>query len=174
MEENISSYLTNDKVNVPIENIVQVKCGTTLYDTTQIHSIERLFHSLWNDSLVGWWVAAKNFSNYKDDDKSYVKLIQSKGSIDQVKVILDSYMKVSSLKESTPCRGNSKGMRSNIVDYSMCTRLLYLAENVLDMRTAENLVTVSCNDVKANSDYSVSTGVSIPNDANSRMSQHIV
>ena len=49
------------------------------------------------------------FSNYKDDDKSYVKLIQSKArGHDQSKVIFDSYMKVSSLKESTPCRGNSK------------------------------------------------------------------
>ena len=119
-------------------------------------------------------MAAKNFSNYKDDDKSYVNLIQSKGSLDQVKVILDNYMKLSSLKESTPCRGSSKGMRSNIVDDSMCTRLLYLAENVFDMRPAENLVTMICNDVKTNSDCSVSTGVSIPKDANSRMIQHIV
>ena len=56
-------------------------------------------------------VAVKNFSNYKDDDESYVKLIQSKArGHDQVKVIFDSYTKVSSLKESTPCRGNSMGI----------------------------------------------------------------
>ena len=50
-------------------------------------------------------MAIKNFSNYKDDDKLYVKLIQSKAQgHDQVKVIVDSYTKVSSLKEPTPCR----------------------------------------------------------------------
>ena len=57
--------------------------------------------------------AVKNFSNYKDDDKSYVKLIQSNvRSHDQVKVIFDIYTKVSSLKESIPF----KGIRSNLVD----------------------------------------------------------
>ena len=114
-------------------------------------------------------MAVKNLSNYKDDDKSYVKLIQSKvRSHDQVKFIFDSYTKVSSLKESTQCRGNSKG-----VDDSTCIRLLNLARNV-DMRTAENLVTVTRIDVKTNSDCPVSTGVSIPKEANSRMIQHIV
>ena len=45
-------------------------------------------------------MAVKNFSNYKDDVKSYVKLIQSKArGHDQVKVIFDSYTKASSLKE---------------------------------------------------------------------------
>ena len=120
-------------------------------------------------------MAVKNFSNYKYDDKSYVKLIQSKRrGHDKVKVIFDSYTKVSSLKESTPCRGISKGILSNIVDDSTCIRLLYLAQNVLDMITAENLVTVTCNDVKTNSDCPVSTGVSIPKEAISRMIQHIV
>ena len=89
-----------------------------------------------------------------------------------MKVIFDSYTKVSSLKESTPCRGNSKGTRSNIVDDSMCIRLLYLAQNVIDTRTAENVVTVTRNDVKTNSDCPVFTGVSIPKKANSRMIQH--
>ena len=108
-------------------------------------------------------MAVKNFSNYKDDDKSYVKLIQSKArGYDQVKVIFASYTKVSSLKESTPYRGNSKGIRSNIIDDSTCIRLLYLAQNVFDMRTAENIVTMKRNDVKTNSDCPVSTGVSIP------------
>ena len=120
-------------------------------------------------------LAIKNFSNYKDDDKSYVKLIQSKvRGHDQVKVIFDSYMKVSPLKESTPCRRNSKGIVSSIVDDSTCIRLLYLAQNFFDMRTAENLVTVTRNDVKTNSDCPVSTGVSMPKEANSRMIQHIV
>ena len=86
-------------------------------------------------------MAVKNFSNYKDDDKSYVKLIQSKvRGNDQVKVIFDSYTKASSLKESTPCRGNSKGILSNIVDYSTYIILLNLGQNVLNTRTAENLV----------------------------------
>ena len=108
-------------------------------------------------------MAVKNFSNYKDDDKSYVKLIQSKvGGHDQVKVIFDSYTKVSSLKESTPCRGISKRILSNIADDSMCIILLYLAQNVFDMRTAKNPVTVTRNDVKTNSDCPVSTGVSHP------------
>ena len=111
----------------------------------------------------------------KDDNKSYVKLIQSKArSHDHVKVIFDSYTKISSLKESTPCRGNSKGIRSNIVDDSTCIRLLYLAQNVFHVRTAENLVTVTRNDVKTNADCPVSTGVSIPKEANSCMIQHIV
>jgi len=35
---------------------------------------------------------------------------------DLVKVVFDSYTNVPSLKESTPCRGNSKGIRSNTVD----------------------------------------------------------
>ena len=42
------------------------------------------------------------------------------------------------------------------------------------MRTAENVVTVRRNDVKTNSDCPVSTGVSIPKKANSRLIQHIV
>ena len=120
-------------------------------------------------------VAVKNFSNYKDDDKSYVKLIQSKArDHDQVKVIVDSYTKVSPLKESTPCRSNSKGIWSNLVDDSTCIRLLYLVQNVFDTRNAENLVTVTRNDVKTNSDCPMSTGVSIPKEANSRMIQHIL
>ena len=120
-------------------------------------------------------LAVKNFSNYRDDDKSYVKLIQSKArGHDQMKVIFDNYTKVSPLKESTPCRDNSKEIRSNIVDDSKCIRLLYLGQNVFDMRTAENLVTVTRNDVKTNSDCPVSTGVSITKEANSRMIQHVV
>ena len=91
-----------------------------------------------------------------------------------MKVIFDSYTKVSSLKESTRSRGNSKGIRSNIVDDSTCIRLLYLAQNVFDMRTIKNLVTVTRNDVKTNSDCPVSTGVIIPQQANSRMIQPIV
>ena len=105
-------------------------------------------------------MAVKNFSNYKDDDKSYVKLIHSKAlGHNQVHVIFDSFTNVSSLKESTPYRGNSKGILSNIVDDSTCIILQCLAQNVLDMRTTENLVTVTRNDVKTNSDYPVSTGV---------------
>ena len=61
-----------------------------------------------------------------------------------------------------------------IVDTSTCVRLLYLAQNIFDMRTAENLVTVTRNDVKTNSDCPVSTGVCIPKEANSHMIQHIV
>ena len=76
-----------------------------------------------------------------------------------MKVIFDSYTEVSSLKESIASRGNSKGIRSNIVDDSTCIRLLYLAQNVFDMRTIENLVT--CNDIKTNSDCPVSMDVSI-------------
>ena len=56
----------------------------------------------------------------------------------------------------------------------MCIRLLYLAQNVLDMRTAEKLGTMTCNDVKTNSEWTVSTGVSTPKETNSRMIQHIV
>ena len=68
---------------------------------------------------------------------------------------------------------NGKIGRKKDVDYSTCIRLLYLAQNVFDM-SAENLVTVTCNDVKANCDCHVSTGVSIHKEANSRMIQHIV
>ena len=68
-------------------------------------------------------VAVKNFSNYTDDDISYVKLMQSKvRDHDHVKAIFGSYTTVSSLKESTPFRGNSKGTRSNIVDDSKYLR----------------------------------------------------
>ena len=66
------------------------------------------------------------------------------------------------------------GILCNIVDDSTCIILLNLAQNVLDMRTAENLVTVTRNDVKTNSDCPVSTDGSIPKEANSRMIQHIV
>ena len=113
-------------------------------------------------------MAVKNFSNYKHDDKSYVKLIESNARSH------DSYTKVSSLKESKPCSGNSMGILSNTVDDSTCIRLLYLAQPVFEMRTAEHLVTVTRNDVKTNSDCPVSTGVSIPKEANSRMIQYIV
>ena len=121
-------------------------------------------------------MAVKNFSNYKYDDKSYVKLIQPKArDHDQVKVTFDSYTKVCSLKEYTQCRSNSKGILSNIVDDSTCTRLLYLAQNVFDMRTPENLVTVTRNGVKTNSHCPVSAGVSVPKEAaNSRLIRHIV
>ena len=61
---------------------------------------------------------------------------------------------------------------SNIVDDSTCTRLLYLAQNVFDMRTAENLVTVTRNADKLR--LPCVYGVSIPKEANSRMIQHIV
>ena len=91
-----------------------------------------------------------------------------------MKVIFDNYTTVSSLKESAQCRGNSKGIRSNIVDDSTCIRLLYLAQNVFDMRTAENLVTVTRNDVKTNSVCPVFTGVCIHREANRCMIQHIV
>ena len=82
-----------------------------------------------------------------------------------MKVVFDSYTKVSSPKESTPCRGNFQGIRSNTLDDSTGIRLLYLAQSVFDMRTAENLVTVTRNDVKTNSDCSVSTHMSIPKEA---------
>ena len=78
------------------------------------------------------------------------------------------------MKESTPCRGNSKGIRSNIVDDLACNRLLYLSQNAFDVRTAENLVTVTRNGVKTISDCPVSIHVSIPKEADSRMIQHIV
>ena len=66
------------------------------------------------------------------------------------------------------------GILFNIVDDSTCVILLNLAQNVLDTRTVENLVTVTRNDVKTNSDCPVSTGVSISKEANSRMIQYIV
>ena len=82
-------------------------------------------------------VAVNNFSNNKDDGKSFVKLIQSKArGHEQVKVIFDNYTKVSSLKETTQCRSSSKGIQSNIVNDSTCTRPLYLAQNVINMRNA--------------------------------------
>ena len=81
-----------------------------------------------------------------------------------MKVIFDNYAKVSSLKEATQCRGNAKGIRFNTADDSTCIRPLNLAQNV-DRRTAENLVTVKCNDVKTNSDCPLSTGVSIRKEA---------
>ena len=78
------------------------------------------------------------------------------------------------MKDSTPCRDNSRGIRSNIVDDLACIRLLYLAQNVFDMRTAENLVTVTRNDVKTNSDCPVFIYVSIPKEADSPIIQHTV
>ena len=109
----------------------------------------------------------KKIQYLKDDDTSCVNLIQSKARYhDQVKVIFDNYTKVSSLKESKSCRGNSKGIRSNIVDYSTCIKFLYL--------TAEYLVIVPRNDVNTNSYCPLSTGVSIPKEANSRLNQHIM
>ena len=77
-----------------------------------------------------------------------------------MKVIFDNYAKVSPLKEATPYRGNSNGIRFNTADDSTCIRPIYLAQNV-DRRTAENPVTMKCNDVKTNSDCAVSTDVSI-------------
>ena len=111
--------------------------------------------------------------NYKDDDKSYVKLIQSKArDHDQLKIVFNSYTKVSSLNESTQCRNISNGIRSNIADDSTCIIHLNLAQNVFDIRTAENLVSVTHNDVKTNSECPVSR--SIHKEANSRTIQHIV
>ena len=65
------------------------------------------------------------------------------------------------------------GILSNIIEDSTCIILLYLAQSVLDTTTAENLVAVTHNDVKTNSDCPVSTGVSIPKEANIRMIQHV-
>ena len=83
-------------------------------------------------------MAVKNFSNYRDDGKSYVKY-QARAH-DQVKVTFDNYTKASSLKEATPYRGNSKGIRSNIVDDLTCIRHIHRAQNVTDVRTVENSI----------------------------------
>ena len=58
--------------------------------------------------------------------------------------------------------------------YWLSNILLYLVQNVVDMGTVENPVTVTRNDVKTNSDCPVSTGVSIPKEANSCMIQHML
>ena len=62
------------------------------------------------------------------------------------------------------------------LDDLTCTRHLCLAQNVIEMRSAENLVSDrdTQDGVKTNSDCPVSTSVSIPKEANSRMNQHIV
>ena len=59
-----------------------------------------------------------------------------------------------------------------MVDDSTCITYLYLDQNVIDMRTAENLVTVTRNDVKTNPDCPVSTVVSTRKEAQRRMIQH--
>ena len=79
MEPNKSSHLTNDIVTLAGEYCAGQKWH---------HPISYYINPS-NGDAVKVLVAAKNFSNYKDDDK---------------------YTKVSSLKESTPCRGNSKGI----------------------------------------------------------------
>ena len=75
-----------------------------------------LSHSRWHDRFAGcWWqsrtsVTTKTMANH-------VKLIQSKArGHEQVKVIFDNSTKASSLKEALRCRGNSKGIRSNVMD----------------------------------------------------------
>ena len=88
-----------------------------------------------------------------------------------MKVIFDNYTNVFSLKEATPCRGNSKGIRSDMVDDSTCIKYLYLAQHVTDMRTAENLVTLTRNDVKTNSDCPMSSGVILRKKAQCRIIQ---
>ena len=50
----------------------------------------------------------------------------------------------------------------------------YTCSNVFDMRTVENLVTVTRNDVKTNSDCPMSTGVCISKEANRYTIQYIV
>ena len=82
-----------------------------------------------------------------------------------MKVIFDNETQIFSLEEATQCRGRSKGMQYYVVDDSTCIRHLYLAQNVIDRGTAENLVTMKRNGVKTNSDCPVSTCVSILEEA---------
>ncbi|KAK2165407.1 hypothetical protein NP493_1366g00013 [Ridgeia piscesae] len=104
--------------------------------------ISNLFFSA---GILSWkvLVAVKNFSNYKDDNKSHAKLIQSNvRGHDQVKVIFDTDTKVSSLKESTPCRGNSKGIRSNIGVANVCRSAYYHLSRIVKIR--DSISTTVC------------------------------
>lgn len=70
-------------------------------------------------------VAVTNYKTCKDFGVAYVKLIDSKAqNYDHVRVILDNYTKVSSLKEATTeqCRTNVKELKSYVVTDSTCIK----------------------------------------------------
>ncbi|CAM1307414.1 Uncharacterised protein r2_g1730 [Pycnogonum litorale] len=128
----------------------------------------------------------------KELGTSYVKLIDSKGrGYGQVRVIFDNYTKVSSLKEGTrECRRDkSKAIRSYIVEDSTSIRdkclflssnatkdslTLYIAQQLINQSSIENLVTVTRSSVMKNSEVHVCTGVSTQEEADTIMLLHAV
>jgi len=135
-------------------------------------------------------MAVKNFKDCKDLGVSYVQLIDSKArGNDQVRVIIDNYTKVSSLKERTRqlCRGDIKGTRSYIVDSltrirDKCTSLasndtknsltLYLAEQLIGTSTSAKLMTATRQSVTTNFECLTTTGVSTQEEADTLMILH--
>jgi len=195
MKPDGSIHPTTDKSTVIhlLENLVQADSDTTQEATTHKPTEEKGCCLIVDGmAVLQELMAVKNFNNCSDLGTSYVKIIDSKArGYDQVRVIFDNYTKVSSLKEGTRerRRGKSKGIRSYIVQDSTCIRdkgtflasndtkdslTLYLAQKLIDMSTAGNLVTVTCSGVVTNSDCPVSTGVSTHEEADTLMILHAV
>ena len=180
MQPDGSVHPTNDKS--PAGEHVNTTQEATAHGTTEDEGA----------CLVIDGMAVKNFKNCKDLGTPYVKLIDSKArGYGQVRVIFDNYSNVSSLKEGTRerRRGKSKGTRFYIVEDLTCIKdkvtflasndtkdslTLYLAQQLINQSTAENLVTVTCINVMTNSKSHVSTGVSTHEEADTLMILHAV
>ena len=193
MEPDGSIHHTTDKSTVIhlLEEMVKVD-GEIFQET--IHITENDSYCLIVDGMavLQELMAVKNFKNCKDLGTSYVQLIDSKSlGYYQVRVIFDNYTKANSLKEGTRerRRGNSKGIRSYKVEHSTVIRdkntflssnstkdslTMYLAQQLIDGSTLNNLVTVTCRGVMTNSNCSVMTGVSTQEEADTLMIMHAV
>ena len=193
MEPDGSIHHTTDKSTVIhlLEEMVKVD-GEIFQET--IHITENDSYCLIVDGMavLQELMAVKNFKNCKDLGTSYVQLIDSKSlGYYQVRVIFDNYTKANSLKEGTRerRRGKSKGIRSYKVEHSTVIRdkntflssnstkdslTMYLAQQLIDGSTLNNLVTVTCRGVMTNSNCSVMTGVSTQEEADTLMIMHAV
>jgi hypothetical protein len=197
MQPDGSVHPTTDKSTTihMLENMTQTDVNTTQEGTahnTNEDKDEGTCLVIDGMAVLNELMAVKNFKNCKDLGTSYVKLIESKArGYGQVRVIFDNYSNVSSLKEGTRerRRGKSKRTRSYIVEDSTSitdkvtflasndtkdSLTLYLAQQLINESTAENLVTVTRRNVMTNSESHVSTGVSTQEEADTLMILHAV
>jgi len=195
MKPDGSVHPTTDKSAVIhlLENLVQSDNPTIQAATTQSTNEEEGVCLIVDGmAVLQELMAVKNVKTCKELGTSYVKLIDSKGrGYGQVRVIFDNYTKVSSLKEGTRerRRGKSKAIRSYIVEDSTSIRdkslflssnatkdslTLYLAQQLINQSSIENLVTVTRSSVMKNSEVHVRTGVSTQEEADTIMVLHAV
>ena len=189
MKPDGSIHPTTDKNTVIhlLENLVKTDSNTT---QESLHDRKLCCLVVDGMEVLQELMAVKNFKDCKDLATSYVKLIDSKGrGYEQVRVIFDNYTKVLSLKEGTrqQRRDKTKGIRSFEVDGSTRIRdkgtflsssdtkdslTIYLAEQLINTSTTENLMTATHKRVMTNFECLVTTGVSTQEEADTLMILH--